>query len=95
MSTIQILRRPVITEKSTALRETNRYVIEVSPDANKSQIRQAIESRFKVNVVDIRTITMPGKYRRKAGPIGGYRSDWKKAIIKVRTGQQIKWEEVA
>jgi len=91
----QILRRPVITEKSTILRESNQYVIEVDPAASKGMIRQAIESRFKVNVLKVRTVTVGGKFRRKFGPIGGYQSDWKKAIIRVKAGQQISWEEVA
>jgi large subunit ribosomal protein L23 len=91
----QILRRPVVTEKSTLLRETNQYVIEVDPAASKGMIRDAIESRFKVNVVAVRTVTVGGKFRRKFGPIGGYQSDWKKAIVRVKAGQQITWEEIA
>ena len=91
----QILRRPVITEKTTILRESNQYVIEVDPSASKGMIRQAIESRFKVNVLKVRTVTVGGKFRRKFGPIGGYQSDWKKAIIRIKAGQQISWEEVA
>ena len=91
----QILRRPVITEKTTILRESNQYVIEVDPSASKGMIRQAIESRFKVNVLKVRTVTVGGKFRRKYGPIGGYQSDWKKAIIRIKAGQQISWEEVA
>ncbi len=90
-----ILRRPLITEKSTGLREINRYVIEVDPSATKGQIREAVESRFKVNVLSVHTVTTPGKYRRRFGPIGGYRSDQKKAIVRIKQGQQISWEEVA
>src|SRR4051794_39544742 len=62
---IEVVRRPIITEKSTLLRESNRYVVEVEPWANKDQIRAAIEARFKVNVIGVRTIILPGKYRRK------------------------------
>jgi large subunit ribosomal protein L23 len=91
----QILRRPVVTEKTTRLRETNQYVIEVDPTASKGQIRDAIESRFKVNVVTVRTIRVGGKFRRKFGPVGGFQPDWKKAIIRIKAGQQISWEEVA
>ena len=90
-----ILRRPVVTEKSTLLRETNQYVIEVNPSASKGQIRQAIEERFKVNVLKIRTVRVSGKYRRKFGPVGGFQPDWKKAIVRIKAGQQIAWEEVA
>ena len=90
-----ILRRPLVTEKSTILREANRYVIEVDPTASKGQIREAIESRFKVNVLSVHTVTVGGKYRRRFGPVGGYRPDWKKAIVRIKQGQQITWEEVA
>jgi large subunit ribosomal protein L23 len=90
-----ILRRPLVTEKSTILRESNRFVLEVDPDATKGQIREAIETRFKVNVVSVNTVKVGGKYRRRFGPIGGYRPDWKKAIVRLKQGQQITWEEVA
>jgi large subunit ribosomal protein L23 len=92
---ISILRRPLVTEKSTRLREQNAYVLEVDPSANKHQIRAEIESRFKVTVVAINTVKVLGKFRRRTGPVGGYQPDRKKAIVKVKAGQQIKWEEVA
>lgn len=92
---LNVLRRPIVTEKSTTLREDNRYVIEVSPQASKYQIRQAVEQRFKVNVLSVRTVRVLGKYRRKVGPMGGYQPDWKKAIVRIKAGQQISWEEVA
>ena len=95
MSHAQILRRPVVTEKSTRLRENNQYVIEVDPAASKGQIRDAIETRFHVNVLAVRTTTVGGKFRRKFGPIGGYQPDWKKAIVRIKPGQKITWEEVA
>lgn len=91
----QILRRPVVTEKSTRLRENNQYVIEVDPSASKGQIREAIENRFKVDVLAIRTATIGGKFRRKFGPVGGYQPDWKKAIVRIKAGQKITWEEIA
>ena len=94
-SFVEVLRRPRITEKSTRLREENRYVVEVDPTANKIEIKAAIESRFKVNVVNVRTIKILGKFRRRSGPRGGYQSDRKKAIVRLKAGQQIKWEEVA
>jgi large subunit ribosomal protein L23 len=92
---IDVLRRPIVTEKSSLMRSQNTYVIEVDPAANKHQIREAVETRFKVNVLKIRTVNLPGKYRRRMGPIGGYRSDWKKAFVEIKEGQQINWEEVA
>jgi len=90
-----ILRRPLVTEKSTRLREENRYVIEVNPTASKGQIREAIESRFKVVVLSINTLRASGKFRRRFGPIGGYQPEWKKAIVRIKEGQKITWEEVA
>lgn len=92
---IQVLRRPLVTEKSTRIRESNGYVIEVDPSASKGQIRSAIESRFKVNVLSVHTVKVLGKLRRRTGPIGGYQPDRKKAIVKIKAGQKINWEEVA
>ena len=93
--TQSILRRPVITEKASTLREQNKYVVEVDPRASKGQIREAIETRYKVNVLGLQTIKVRGKYRRRFGPTGGYQSDRKKAIVQLKPGQQITWEEVA
>ncbi len=90
-----VLRRPLVTEKSTRLRENNRYVIEVDPSASKGQIRSAIEERFKVSVLSVHTVKVLGKYRRKVGPLGGYQPDRKKAIVNIKAGQKINWEEVA
>ena len=92
---LTILQRPRITEKSTRMREKNRYVIEVNPAATKGEIRSAVEEKFKVNVLGVRTVKVRGKFRRKTGPLGGYQPDRKKAIVTVKSGQQISWEEVA
>jgi large subunit ribosomal protein L23 len=90
-----ILKRPLVTEKSTRLRENNSYVIEVDTTANKHQIRAEVESRFKVTVLDVNTVKVLGKFRRRTGPVGGYQPNRKKAIVRIKAGQQIKWEEVA
>ncbi len=90
-----ILKRPLITERSTKLRESNHYVLEVDPRATKGQIKLAIEMRFKVDVLVVRTIRLPGKFRRRMGPKGGYQPDRKKAIVRVKDGQKITWEEAA
>lgn len=90
-----VLRRPLVTEKSSRLMEKSVYSFEVAPNATKGQIRSAIRERFKVDVLSVNTITLPGKFRRRTGPVGGYKSDWKKAIVRLKAGQQIKWEEVA
>jgi large subunit ribosomal protein L23 len=90
-----ILRRPLVTEKSTRLRESNMFVIEVGPQSTKGDIRMALKSKFKVDALDVRTIKVRGKFRRKTGPVGGYQSNWKKAVVRLKPGQQITWEEVA
>lgn len=94
-SDLDILKRPLITEKSTTMREKNCYAIEVDPSANKGQIRSAVEARFKVEVLGVRTVKVLGKFRRKTGPVGGYQPNRKKALVTVKPGQQIKWEEIA
>jgi large subunit ribosomal protein L23 len=92
---LNVLRRPLVTEKSTRMREKNTYVLEVARDASKGAIRAAVETRFKVNVLAVRTVKILGKYRRKVGPVGGYQPDSKKALVQIKAGQQINWEEVA
>ena len=84
-----IIRYPSITEKNTALRGANKYVFQVEPQANKVQIRQAIEALFKVNVVSVNTMVVKGKFKRQ-GKTSGYKSDWKKAIVRLKEGQKIE-----
>ena len=84
-----IIIRPVITEKSTDLREkANHIVFEVAPDAGKLEIKKAVEALFKVKVLRVRTVKVRGKTRRVGKHIGR-KSDWKKAIVKLRTGDTI------
>ena len=91
----KIIKRPLITEKSAALKETeNKYTFVVDKDANKSQIKQAVEELFDVNVVSIHTANYLGKEKRM-GAHSGYRPDWKKAIVKLKPGQEIKMVEEA
>jgi large subunit ribosomal protein L23 len=90
-----IIRYPSITEKNTTLRTSqNKYVFEVAPEATKPQIKKAVEKIFGVNVISVNTIVVKGKLKR-TGKFAGYRSNWKKAIVKVQTGQVIaKFGEV-
>jgi large subunit ribosomal protein L23 len=90
MSTIyQIIRRPVITEKGLTLKEKDRTLcFEVHEDANKQQIQEAVEQLFKVKVQRVRTMTVPGKMRRR-GKYSGYRPDWKKAYVTLREGEKM------
>lgn len=77
----QVLKRPVVTEKTTALRESvGNYVFEVAPDANKIEIRQAVEKLFGVRVADVRTSVVRGKFRRTRKGLGR-KPNWKKAVV--------------
>ncbi|MBI3298032.1 MAG: 50S ribosomal protein L23 [Elusimicrobia bacterium] len=88
-ATTHILR-PIMTERSTILKEQfNQYVFEVSPVSTKTDIKRAIEELFKVKVSAVRTMNLPGKFRR-FGRGGGFKSDWKKAIVKLKAGDKIE-----
>jgi len=85
-----IIRRPLFTEKGSYLQERNNtYAFEVAPEANKVQIRQAVETIWSVHVESVRTQMVPGKYKR-FGTSVGKTSVWKKALIKVREGDAIQ-----
>ena len=85
-----IVRRALITEKGTTLRETqNQYHFEVARDANKIEIKRAIETIFSVKVGSVRTQQLRGKVKRQ-GRSAGRRSDWKKAIVTLKPDQKIE-----
>ncbi len=84
----QLIKDPVITEKSTRLSEHGQYVFRVSLDAKKPEIKSAIETLFNVQVVDVNTLVQKGKSKRFRGR-PGKRSDVKKAFVKLAPGQQI------
>lgn len=84
-----VIKRPIITEKTTKLREQSIYVFEVDRNAAKPLIKEAVEKIFNVDVVSVKTINIKGKLRRY-GRYEGYRSDWKKAIVRLKSGQKIK-----
>jgi large subunit ribosomal protein L23 len=89
MNVYDVIRKPLITEKGHAKREEeNTLCFEVHPDANKIQIRQAVETVFKIKVAEVRTSNYVGKLRRK-GKFTGYASDWKKAYVRLRPGQKV------
>jgi len=87
-----ILIRPLITEKATALMADNKYTFVVPLKANKIEIRQAVEQIFKVKVLDVNTIRVMGKVKRM-GKNQGKRPDYKKAIVKLAPGQSIEFFE--
>ena len=85
-----VVRKVLITEKSTVLREThNQYFFEVARDANKIEIKRAIETIFSVKVDDVRTMQLRGKVKRQ-GRWVGKRNDWKKAIVTLKPDQKIE-----
>ena len=90
MSTIyDVIKRPIITEKGLTLKENLRTLcFEVNDNASKQQIQEAVERLFKVKVQAVRTMTVPGKLRRR-GRYSGYRSDWKKAYVTLREGEKM------
>jgi len=87
-----ILIRPLITEKTTAMMQDNKYTFVVPLTANKIEIRQAVEQIFKVKVLDVNTIRVLGKIKRM-GRTQGKRPDIKKAIVKLAPGQTIEFFE--
>lgn len=88
MHSFQVLRRPVVTEKSTLLSEQGRYVFEVARTATKHDIRRAVEDAFDVTVVRVRTMGVKGKRKRFGPRITTHRS-WKKAIVTLAPGDTI------
>jgi len=84
-----VIKRPIITEKGMEIKELQRtLVFEVAPDATKPEIKRAVETIFNVKVKRVRTVNLPGKYRRR-GPRGGYRADWKKAYVQLKPGEKM------
>ena len=89
MKMTDVIRRPIITEKSTVIREDSRtLVFEVSRDANKIDIKRAVETLLGSKVESVRTSIFHGKVKRQ-GRYAGRRSDWKKAYVKLRDGQKL------
>ena len=83
-----VVYRPIVTEKAVLKKDTeNTLCFEVARDANKVQIKSAVEKLFKVKVSAVRTEINEGKLRRR-GRFSGYRSDWKKAYVKLKAGQK-------
>lgn len=88
-----IIKRPLFTEKGDLLKESqNKILVEVSPDANKLEIKKAIEKIFKVKVEKVATINMRGKWKRYGRSIGR-RPDKKKAIITLKKGEKLDFIE--
>lgn len=89
MTIHDVIRRPLVTEKGVAKKDGERTLcFEVAPDANKVQVKHAVEKLFKVKVAEVRTANMEGKLRRR-GRFSGYRPDWKKAYVKLKDGEKV------
>jgi large subunit ribosomal protein L23 len=89
----KVIKRILVTEKSTAARDTsNKYFFEVDRKANKVEITDAVEKLFKVKVVDVRVMHVLGKKKRMGRTIG-QKSSWKKAIVTLATGNSIQFAE--
>lgn len=83
-----VIRRPLITEKTTMVSENNTVVFEVSPDSTKTEIKKAVETLFNVQVVSVNTATIHGKQKRFRGRLGR-QNDVKKAYVRLAEGQSI------
>ena len=91
-----ILKRPIVTEKITGLQDKRQFSFEVSLDANKIQIAQAVEKKFKVTVTSVRTLTVKGKRKTqltRRGRFEGRKNTWKKAIVTLKEGDKIDYFE--
>ena len=89
MHLYEILRRPLITEKSTAAQAEGKYAFEVAREADKHQIKQAVEKAFKVEVIGVNVMTVRGK-RQKLGRRQLPAHPWKKAIVTLKEGDKIE-----
>ena len=85
----QIIRRPVITEKGLGVKETeSTLVFEVAAQATKTEVKEAVQTIFKVKVASVRTANFVGKERRR-GKFSGFRPDWKKAYVRLKAGEKM------
>ncbi|HLH34768.1 50S ribosomal protein L23 [Alloacidobacterium sp.] len=88
-TTYSVIRRPLITEKGLGVKETEgTLVFEVAAKATKTEVKQAVEALFKVKVSAVRTANVAGKERRR-GKFAGFRPDWKKAYVRLKSGEKM------
>ena len=89
----EIILRPLVTEKGMLARENNnQFLFKVNPKATKPEIARAVEKAFSVKVVEVRTINVLGKKKRR-GRLTGRKPEWKKAIVRLAVGESIKYFE--
>ena len=89
MSLYDVLRRPIVTEQSTLLGESGKYVFEVDRKASKIDVKAAVERAFDVTVLDVNTMNVRGKMKRY-GPRPTRLPNWKKAIVTLQAGDSIQ-----
>ena len=92
MDARSLIKRPIITEKTTRLMEQNKYCFMVDPRANKTQIKSAVEEIFKVKVKSVNTLNLLGKLKRM-GRYEGRRPSWKRAVVTLEQGSRIEFFE--
>jgi large subunit ribosomal protein L23 len=93
MDIFHVIKKPLITEKGTLQKEShNQICLRVDRRANKVEIRQAVEKLFKTQVLEVKTMNIPGK-KRRVGKNIGRKPDWKKAIVKLAQGKTIEFFE--
>ena len=92
MDMYRIIRRALITEKSTIAKDENKYIFEVDQWANKIEVAKAVEKLFKVKVLDVRIMNVIGK-KKRVGRIMGEKSSWKKAVVTLASGSRIEIHE--
>jgi len=88
-----LVRHPVLTEKATIMMEQNKYTFEVTPKSTKTQIKAAIEDLFQVKVVKVNTALQPRK-KRRVGKFTGFKPQYKKAVVTVASGDEVKIRQV-
>lgn len=92
MHPYEVLRKPIVTEKSTLLQGQNKYIFEVAKDSNKPQIKEAVEKAFNVKVLSVNVMIVPGKTKR-VGRRLAKAPDWKKAVVTLYQGEKIEFFE--
>ena len=89
MNRFEIIKRPLDTEKLDRMRDReNKFAFEIDLKANKTEVKQAVETLFKVKVAAVRTSNVAGKERRR-GKFAGFRPDWKKAYVRLKAGEKM------
>jgi len=92
MHLYEVLRRPVITEKNSVLQAQGKYAFEVAEESNKNQIKQAVEKAFKVKVLAVNVVSVPGR-KKRIGRREVLTQSWKKAIVTLKSGDKIEFFE--